>query len=68
LYRGAVGAQTLVGNALLLFDSTGPSGTILAVIDTTAQVQTLLYEHTFDTALTAALANGTAADLTITFL
>jgi hypothetical protein len=56
------------GNTLTLYDNTAASGTILAVIDTTAQVQTLLYDLIFNTGLTAALAAGTAADVTITFL
>jgi hypothetical protein len=64
LHSVCINTKSATGNTLTLDDNTAAPGTILAVIDTTAQVQTLLYGLTFTTGLTAA---GTAADVTITF-
>ncbi len=66
-HSGCINAKGATGNTLTLYDNTAASGTILAVMDTSAQVQTLLYDLTFTTGLTAALAAGTAADVIVTF-
>ena len=40
---------------------------MIAVIDTTAQIQTLLFDALFTTGLTVVTASGTAADLTVSY-
>lgn len=67
LRRVTIGVKGLTANTLTLYDNTAGSGTILAVIDTTAAVGTLTYDATFSIALTAVVATGTAADLVVGF-
>jgi hypothetical protein len=52
-------------NSLTLYDNTSGSGTVIAVIDSTAQIQVLNYSVAFTTGLTAVVASGTAGDFTI---
>ena len=54
-------------NTATLYDNTSGSGTVLATIDTTSQIQTLLYDIQFSTGLTVVTATGTAADLTLSY-
>jgi len=54
-------------NTLTVYDNTAGSGTVIAVIDTTAQVQSLFYDVTFATGLTIVSATGTGADYTVAY-
>ncbi len=63
-----INTKGATANTLTLYDNTAASGTVIAVIDTTAQVQVLNFEVAFATGLTAVLATGTAADVTIGYL
>lgn len=55
-------------NTCTLYDNTAGSGTVIAVIDTTSPASANLeYNTLFGVGLTAVLATGTSADLTITF-
>lgn len=65
LHSVTINTKGATANTLTLTD--GASGTTIAVIDTTTQVQTLLYGVQCKVGLTAALASGTAADVTIAF-
>jgi hypothetical protein len=65
LFGVTVNTKGASGNTLTLYDNTGASGTVIAVIDTTAQVGVLNFGVGFSTGLTAVLATGTAADVTI---
>lgn len=56
------------GNTLTLYDSTSGSGTVLAVVDATQNVASLTYDVNFTTGLTAVLATGTAADVSLSWL
>jgi hypothetical protein len=61
-----INTKGATANVLTLYDSlTHGTGTTLAVIDTTSAVTTLLYNVAFSTGLSASLATGTAADVTI---
>lgn len=53
-------------NVLTLYDNTAASGTVIAVIDTTDSTPRE-YNLSLQKGLTAVLATGTAADVTITF-
>jgi hypothetical protein len=67
LHSVAINTKGATANTLTLYDNTAASGTIIAVIDTTSQIQTLLYDLQFTTGLTAVVAAGTAADITISW-
>lgn len=54
-------------NTLTLYDNTAASGTVIANINTTAALGTFIFDAGFGTGLTAILATGTAADVTITW-
>ena len=55
-------------NTLTLYDNTAASGTVIATIDTTiAAAPTREYHCRCAVGLTAVLAAGTSADVTITF-
>ena len=63
LHTVTINTKGATANTLTLSDGS----TTLAVIDTTAGVGTLTYDIQFQVGLTAALASGTAADVTISF-
>jgi hypothetical protein len=67
LHSICINTKGATANTATVYDNTAGSGTILAVIDTTAQVQTLLYDIQFSIGLTIVTATGTAADLTVSF-
>jgi hypothetical protein len=67
LHSICINTKGVTGNIATVYDNTAGSGTVLAVIDTTAQVQTLLYDIQFSIGLTIVTATGTAADLTVSF-
>jgi hypothetical protein len=52
-------------NILTLYDGPDASSPVIAVIDTSVSVGTLLYEVNTNIGLTAVLAGGAAADVTI---
>jgi hypothetical protein len=54
-------------NTLTLYDNTAASGTVIAVIDTTGGTAALRFDVKFATGLTAVLATGTAADITVSY-
>lgn len=54
-------------NTATVYDNTAGSGTVIAVIDTTAAVGTLSYDIAFTTGLTVVTATGTAPDMTIAY-
>ena len=53
------------GNTATLYDSLTGSGTVIAVIDTTSAMGSILYEVLLQNGLTIVTANGVAADLTV---
>ena len=65
LYAVTINSKGATANILTLYDGTSTGGTVIAVIDTTANVGTLFYKLECRTALFVALATGTAADVTI---
>ena len=52
-------------NVLTLYDGPDATAPVIAVIDTSVSIGTLLYEVNTNTGLTAVLAGGGAADVTI---
>lgn len=50
-----------------IYDNTAGSGTKIGTIDTTAGVQTFLYDVAFSTGLTIVTAAGTASDMTLSY-
>ena len=55
------------GNTITVYDNTSGSGTVIAVIDPTAQLVTLTFDVTFTTGLTIVTATGTAGDFTVSY-
>jgi hypothetical protein len=68
LHTVTINSKGATGNTATLYDNTTASGTVIAVIDTTAQIQTLLLDAAFATGLTVVLASGTSADITVSYL
>lgn len=68
LHRLVINSKGASGNTVTLYDSTSGSGTVLAVVDATQNVVSLAYDVNFITGLTAVVAAGTAADITISWL
>jgi hypothetical protein len=54
------------GNTVTIYDNTAGSGTKIATIDATA-VSQRIYNVQFTTGLTVVVANGTAADITVSY-
>ncbi|HEV3262053.1 MAG TPA: hypothetical protein VG013_34700 [Gemmataceae bacterium] len=67
LHSIAINTKGASGNVATVYDNTTGSGTVIAVIDPTANLQTLLYDVQFSTGLTIVTATGTAADLTVSY-
>jgi hypothetical protein len=67
LHAIAINTKGATGNTATIYDNTSGSGTKIATIDTTSQIQTLLYDINFTTGLTVVLASGTAADITVSY-
>ena len=67
LHTITINTKGATGNTATVYDNTSGSGTVIAVIDTTAQIQTLLFDALFTTGLTVVTASGTAADLTVSY-
>jgi hypothetical protein len=68
LAQVTINTKGATGNTLTIYDNTAASGTVIAVIDTTSQVTTLIFDVGFTVGLTIALATGTAADITVAWL
>ena len=68
LHTVTINTKGATGNTLTLYDSlTHGTGNVIATIDTTAQIQTLVFDVAFLVGLSASLATGTAADVTISW-
>jgi hypothetical protein len=67
LHSITINSKGATGNTATLYDNTAASGTKIATIDTTSQIQTLLFDVAFSTGLTIVLATGTSADLTVSY-
>lgn len=67
LHSVSINTKGATGNTLMVYDGTDNTGKVLAVIDTTAQVQTLLYDIAVTVGIYAVMASGTAADATISY-
>lgn len=65
LHTITINTKGTAANTLTVFDNTAGSGTVIAIIDTTSNVQTLILDVAFSTGLTVVSAVGTGADLTI---
>jgi hypothetical protein len=66
LHSVTINSKGATGNTLTIYDSlTAGSGTVVAVIDTTSQIQTVVLDAWLRTGLSYTLATGTAGDLTI---
>jgi hypothetical protein len=69
LHSVTINTKGASANVLTLYDSLiHGTGTVIAVIDTTSQVQTLVFDAWFQTGLSYSLATGTAADVTLNWL
>lgn len=61
-----INSKGVTGNTLTLYDNaTAASGTVIAVIDTTSVVGDIQYDILVKNGITAIMATGTAADVTI---
>jgi len=61
-----INSKGATANTLTLYDNaTAASGTVIAVIDTTSNVGDIQYEILAKNGITAIMAAGTAADVTI---
>jgi hypothetical protein len=67
LHSICINTKGATSNTVTVYDNTAASGTVIAVIDTTSQVQTLLYDIGFTVGLTVVLAAGTSADITVSY-
>lgn len=64
LHAIAVNTKGATANLLTVYDGTSTAGTVVAIIDTTAQPVTLTFDTVLNTGMFIVLAAGTAADLT----
>jgi hypothetical protein len=55
-------------NTITVYDNTSGSGTVIAVIDPTANLVTLDFDVQFNTGLTLVIATGTAGDITVSWV
>lgn len=60
-----INTKGALANTVTLYDGTVAQGVILAIIDTTVSIGTLLYDVTLMNGLTVVMATGTAADVTV---
>ena len=67
LHSVTINTKGATSNTAKIYDGTAATGTLLATIDTTANVGTLIYDVNFSTSLTIVTASGTAADLTVSY-
>jgi hypothetical protein len=64
LHAVSVNTKGATSNLLTIYDGVSTAGTVVAVIDTTAQPVTLVFDVSLLVGLFIVLAAGTAADLT----
>lgn len=63
-----INTKGATANTLTLYDSlTHGTGTVIAVIDTTSTIGALAYNLAFATGLSASIAAGTSADVTVVY-
>lgn len=67
LFNVCINSKGSTANNVTIYDNTAASGTVIAVIDTTSQIQVLNYDIGFSTGLTVVMATGTAGDVTISY-
>lgn len=67
MLRGIAINNRGVGGTITVYDSTTGSGTVIAVIDPTANVVTLVYDLVFSTGLTVVTTGATPADITVMY-
>lgn len=63
-----INTKGATSNIAKLYDGPAATGTLLATIDTTANVGFLLFDVKCDTNITVVTSAGTAADLTVTYV
>jgi hypothetical protein len=68
LHTVTVNVKGGTGSTVTVYDNTTASGTIIAVIDPTQNLVTMVYDITFLTGLTVVLGGGTAPDITISWM
>lgn len=67
LHKACINTKGASSNTLKFYDALTVTGTPIASIDTTTDVECLEYDMSFTTGLTAIMATGTAADVTIIY-
>lgn len=67
LHTITINTKGATANTLTVYDNTSAAGTKIATIDTTSQVQTLVYDCICTTGITCVSATGTGADYTVTW-
>ena len=67
LRRVVVNTKGNTANALIMYDNTTATGSIIGIIDTTASGGSFDYELNFTNGLTLVLVGGLAADVTVIF-
>lgn len=67
LHRVVIGTKGAISNTLTLYDNTAASGTIISIVDTVNSTSDLEFDLDFNIGLTAVLATGTVAGVTVVF-
>lgn len=67
LHAVSVNTKGVTANLLTIYDGTSTAGTVVAIVDTTAQPVTLTFDVVLQVGLFVVLAAGTAADLTFSW-
>jgi hypothetical protein len=67
LHSLTINTKGATSNIATLYDNTSGSGTVIAVVDLTSQIQTLLFDVGFNTGLTVVISGGTNGDITISY-
>ncbi len=67
LHSLTINTKGATANTATLYDNTSGSGTVIAVVDLTSNIQTLLFDIGFTTGLTVVIAGGTSGDITISY-
>jgi hypothetical protein len=67
LHSLTINTKGATSNIATLYDNTSGSGTVIAVVDLTSQILTLLFDVGFNTGLTVVISGGTSGDITISY-
>jgi hypothetical protein len=67
LHAVTINTKGATANTLALYDGVDATGVLIGTIDTTAAIGTLHYDVSVGVGLYVALANGTAADVTVSY-